>query len=222
MIKVIKFNQNNIYFFGCLHYGHDKSFIYQKRGFSSIQEHDKVLTERWNNKITNNDIIFLLGDTMFGKSGKQGFLDLINSLNGKEYFIMPGNHHAGLNDLFKDIINCKDNVNSSRLDYVGRLTYNINLDKIIYLIPNYYEAIINGQFIVLSHYPILCHNQYKHGSFMLHSHVHGNLKDSLPTGRKGKILDCGPESIKEPLSLHEISQIMEEKPVWGESHHIKI
>lgn len=218
MFKPIKFDSENIYFFGCFHGHHNKDFIYEKRGFSSIQEHDKVLMERWNNKITNNDTAFLLGDTMFGNGGMLGFLDLLANLNAKELYLMPGNHHSGFNALFEDVIAKGNNT----LDIYGRITANYLQNKVLYLIPNYYEILVKNQLIVLSHYPIICHNRHARGSFMICSHVHGNLVDFLPSGKKGKTLDVGPESVKEPMSFSEVSKIMEEKPVWGESHHTKI
>ena len=36
-----------------LHLQHDKPFIYEARGFSSIQEHDEAIIKNWNKKHRN-------------------------------------------------------------------------------------------------------------------------------------------------------------------------
>lgn len=151
---------------------------------------------------------------MFGYGGKEGFLDLFNSLNGAVFYCLPGNHHSGLNQLHQFIL-----LNKGGIDEFGRLSYQLNEEKKIYIVPNYFEIIICGQFIVLSHYPIRCHNKNNKFSWMLCSHVHGNVPDLLPTGNTGLILDCGIESLGGPTSFSDIRKIMNKKKVLIEDHH---
>lgn len=54
------------YFSSDLHLNHDKAFIYEACGFSSIQEHDETIIERFNSIVTERDDLYLLGDLMLG------------------------------------------------------------------------------------------------------------------------------------------------------------
>ena len=52
------------YFASDFHMGHNKPFIYEKRGFSSIEEHDaSILSEV--SKLTAKDTLYYLGDFTF-------------------------------------------------------------------------------------------------------------------------------------------------------------
>ena len=55
-----------IYFTSDLHFNHNKNFIYESRGFKSIEEHDKEIIKNWNNIIKDNDDVYILGDLMLG------------------------------------------------------------------------------------------------------------------------------------------------------------
>ena len=50
------------YFTSDLHIGHDKSFIWQARGFNSIEEHDTQILLRWNATVSPEDTVYILGD----------------------------------------------------------------------------------------------------------------------------------------------------------------
>lgn len=78
-----------IYFSSDLHCGHDRSFIYGPRGFSSIQEHDEAIIERWNSIVTAEDEVYILGDLML-KDNEHG-IECLKRLNGTKYFVR-GNH----------------------------------------------------------------------------------------------------------------------------------
>lgn len=71
------------------HFGHDREFIYKKRGFSNIQEHDNTIIENWNKVVSPNDTVFHLGDVMLGDYVYG--LDCLKKLNGNIY-IIRGNH----------------------------------------------------------------------------------------------------------------------------------
>lgn len=74
------------------HFGHNKPFIYEARGFNSIQEHDEIVIQRYNEVVQPQDIVYCLGDCMLGKDYEYG-LDCIKQLNGQIY-IIRGNHDS--------------------------------------------------------------------------------------------------------------------------------
>lgn len=78
-----------IYFTSDLHFCHNKSFLYEPRGFNSIEEHDETVIKNWNNIITPDDEIYLLGDIMLGDNERG--IECLRRLNGKIHIIL-GNH----------------------------------------------------------------------------------------------------------------------------------
>lgn len=77
-----------IYVTSDLHFGHDREFIWKARGFTSIQEMNEAYVSKWNEKITDEDDIYVLGDLMLGSTEN---IDFIKQLNGKIH-IAFGNH----------------------------------------------------------------------------------------------------------------------------------
>ena len=67
---------------------HDREFIWKVRGFTSIQEMNEAYVSRWNEKITNEDDVYVLGDLMLGSVEN---IDFIKRLNGKIHIVF-GNH----------------------------------------------------------------------------------------------------------------------------------
>lgn len=80
---------SNIYFSSDLHFCHNRGFLYEPRGFSSIEEHDAIIIENWNKVVKPKDTVYLLGDIMLNDN-KRG-IEKLNQLNGAIYYIR-GNH----------------------------------------------------------------------------------------------------------------------------------
>ena len=74
-----------------LHLFHDRPFVWQARGFSSVEEMNKAIVEKWNSVVGENDVVYLLGDLMLDKRKEKEALDLLASLKG-EIHIIRGNH----------------------------------------------------------------------------------------------------------------------------------
>lgn len=78
-----------VYFTSDLHFCHDKDFVWQVRGFESIDEMNAEIIRKWNEVITADDYIYVLGDLTLGNI-EEG-LKLIAQLNGNLH-IIRGNH----------------------------------------------------------------------------------------------------------------------------------
>lgn len=78
-----------IYVTSDLHFGHNKPFIYEPRGFSSVDEMNNTIVENWNSIINWNDDVYILGDLMLNDN--ETGLKLLNQLNGRLHLIR-GNH----------------------------------------------------------------------------------------------------------------------------------
>ena len=81
------------------HFGHTNSWEKFKlpdgsplRPFTSTEEMDETMIERWNAKVKPGDTVYHLGDVVINKK----YLHLVNRLNGRKILIR-GNH-----DIFKD------------------------------------------------------------------------------------------------------------------------
>lgn len=201
---------NEVLFWGCLHYRHNPSWenpIWKMRGFNSSGEHDAAIIRRWNEKATHKTIGFLLGDVVFGQNAIQHLMLLLESMQFTKLYLMPGNHQAGWKQLFESV---DDNI------YVAQ-----HGGQVIF-VPNYLEAYINGQPIVMSHYPILSWNGQGKGSWMLFSHVHGSL-DKSEIGQmyisRGYAREVSVERAPSPLTYGEIHTEMRNKEWFSPDRH---
>jgi calcineurin-like phosphoesterase family protein len=191
---------DNICFWSDTHFGHRCDHwpvpLWQMRGFTSVEEHDATLIERWNNKTTEHTIAFHLGDFIFGYSAAERFKVIIERLNFNALYLMPGNHHSGWRTTFEETH--------------GNI-WDVAENKKVIFIPNYVEIVANGQPIVASHYPLASFNGQAKGSWMLHGHCHGNLHESEIGSLiyKTKTLDIGIEKAPTPLTLTELHSIFD-------------
>ena len=78
-----------IYFTSDLHLGHNRSFLYEPRGFDNITDHDAQIIKNWNMTVNDDDDIYVLGDIMLNDNinGRKCW----NQLRGNK-FIVLGNH----------------------------------------------------------------------------------------------------------------------------------
>lgn len=82
-----------IYFSSDLHLNHNKDFIYKPRGFSNIDSMNNTIIKNFNQTITYNDDLYLLGDIFLGDL--QSGIKLFRQLPGKIHLIW-GNHCTDL------------------------------------------------------------------------------------------------------------------------------
>jgi calcineurin-like phosphoesterase family protein len=81
----------NIFITSDLHFAHNRSFLYEPRGFTSIEEHDEKIIENWNATVRPQDTVYMLGDLMLNDNQKG--IECLNKLNGVKYLIR-GNHDS--------------------------------------------------------------------------------------------------------------------------------
>ena len=78
-----------IYVTSDLHFGHNKEFLFKPRGFDAIEEHDRTIIANWNSAVTENDVVYILGDLTLGDLDYG--ISCIRQLKGNFYIIL-GNH----------------------------------------------------------------------------------------------------------------------------------
>ena len=76
-----------------LHLFHNKDFIYEPRGFASIEAMNEAIERNWNDTVNNDVEVYILGDLMVGGkavSNEVG-MEVVRRLKGKKHIII-GNH----------------------------------------------------------------------------------------------------------------------------------
>lgn len=73
-----------------LHLNHYNIIQYCHRPFTSLNEMNTTIVERWNEVVNDNDMVYFLGDFCMGKPGTW-----LSRMNGNILFIR-GNHDRGL------------------------------------------------------------------------------------------------------------------------------
>lgn len=71
-----------------LHFGHKNILAFDNRPFFTVEEMDRTLIQKWNNRVEKNDEIYVLGDTFWYNDEAPRIL---SELKGRKYPIL-GNH----------------------------------------------------------------------------------------------------------------------------------
>lgn len=87
-----------------LHIGHKNALSFDNRPFWSVAEQNVEIIKRWNEAVTKNDDVYILGD--FAWKNDMG-LEVIQQLNGRKYLI-SGNHDKLNAALFREFEWVKD------------------------------------------------------------------------------------------------------------------
>ena len=80
---------NKIWITSDLHFGHQREFLYEPRGFTSIYDHDEEIIKNWNSVVDIDDDVYILGDIMLNDN--EYGIKLFKRLKGKIH-IIRGNH----------------------------------------------------------------------------------------------------------------------------------
>ena len=131
-----------------LHFGHVNimKFCPKTRMFNDVNHMNTEMTNQWNNLISPDDLVYILGDVSFMPAGDTRKLML--RLNGSKILI-EGNHDK-------------------------RALKDPHLRKCFKEIHPYLEIVYNKTYVCMFHYPISEWNGCHRGSVHFHGHCHGN------------------------------------------------
>jgi calcineurin-like phosphoesterase family protein len=87
-----------VHFTADLHFGHENivTLFEEKRPFASIEEHDEELVRRWNEAVSPDDEVYVVGDFSY-RCHPRRMKDLFERLRGTKHLIR-GNHDNGATD----------------------------------------------------------------------------------------------------------------------------
>ena len=137
------------YYISDLHLGHANVIRFDNRPFRDIDEMEAEIIRRWNERVTPQDTVYIIGDFCWKTSSN--WIPIVQKLKGRKVLIR-GNHdpkqiYGKLRKLFDDV-------------------------------KDYKEISDNGRRVSMCHFPILLYN-HSHSAniYMLCGHVH-NTKEN--------------------------------------------
>lgn len=138
-----------VFFTADTHFGHENVIRFDNRPFNSVEDMDREMIKRWNNKVDKGDIVYVLGD-MIWKSMTNNAEHLIKSLNG-QIILIKGNH--------------------------DRFIANAKAKKALAGIKDYDDIVVtlaDGSMrrCVLSHYFMPFYSAHQYKTILLHGHSH--------------------------------------------------
>ena len=136
------------------HYDHANCIAFDNRPFKTVVEMNEELIKRWNERVGEDDLVYVVGDMFWCKATEA--IEVMDELNGSKILI-KGNH-----------------------DRVKDATFAKKFDAIY----NYAEVEDCGQNIVLCHYPMPCFKNHHYGWYHFYGHVHSSFEYNMMEHQK--------------------------------------
>lgn len=140
-----------IFYTSDLHIGHANVIRFDNRPFKSVEEMDATLIKNWNETVSAEDTVYILGDFCWLTDTE--WANILSKLNGSKVLIR-GNH---------DIKNMSTNVKKHFQD-----------------VKDYKEISDNGRRVIMCHYPIPFYKKdYDANTYMLYGHLHVTIEEDF-------------------------------------------
>ena len=132
-----------------LHFGHDNVINFDHRPFSDVEEMDRALINFWNNKVQQDDHVYIIGDFCCRNERPEEWY--LRQLKGHKHLII-GNHDQNL------------------LKNEKAMSYLESADKMMLVKEEDLR-------FVLCHYPLATWYRKEYGSWHIYGHIHKNKDD---------------------------------------------
>ena len=162
------------YYTADLHIGHANIITYCDRPFHDVDAMDEAIVDMWNDTVTDDDEIWVLGDLALG--ARPGPMGLASLLRGRK-ILVPGNH---------DTCWKKKKVAAS----ANKIYYDAGFELVHQPDP----VTLAGQRVLRSHFPFLVPDSDQrypdfrpvdHGEWLLHGHIHNQWR------QRGRMINVG-------------------------------
>lgn len=152
-----------MYFTADTHFGHANIIKMCDRPYPDIGAMNAAMIAAWNNRIQQNDTVYIVGDMFFRCDDPERIL---KQLNGKKRLIV-GNHDSS---------------------WMGK----VNLNRYFLSVDHFLETSDGTRCITLCHYPLMTWKHEKR-TYMIHGHIHADTSsDFWPLiQRRENILNAG-------------------------------
>lgn len=154
-----------IYFTADNHFGHENIIRLCNRPWKTAEEMDEAMIALWNERVRNNDTVFILGDLCFRATNAENTL---SRLKGKKRLLV-GNHDGS---------------------WMKKVDLGKHFESVDYLLET-----SDGQHgLTLCHYPLLSWNHSKR-AYMIYGHIHTDTAlDFWPLIRvRDRMLNAGAD-----------------------------
>lgn len=139
------------YYISDTHFDHQKIITYDNRPFRSAEEMNYAMIENWNQRVTSEDHVYVLGDFHWGKATK--WVNVLKQLNGNIHLVR-GNH-----DL--------------------RMPIPTEVRKYFVDVSDYKEIEDGENHIVLCHFPMPVFKNMYYGWLHFYGHVHNGTENNI-------------------------------------------
>ena len=176
------------YYISDLHFGHKNVIKFDKRPFFSVDDMERTIIENWNNRVTNNDDVYILGDISW--YDLKGTIRVIKKLNGKLHLV-KGNHDVYCNEqeFRKLFVEIKDYIEIPNIRINGKTRKMTGINA--------------G--LVLCHYPIPCFKNNYRGWYHFHGHVHNSYDADVMDGAKEEL----SVHYKKPMNMYNVGCMLD-------------
>lgn len=177
------------------------------RSFNTIEEMNSTIIKSINSVVSKDDILYHLGDWSFG--GFENIWNLRKQIACENIIQINGNHdkffkkNTLIPNLKKDlgiIFETNELINDNNEVRVCDLFSEVHDGRL--------TRCINGQYIVMDHYPYEDWENSETGTWMLHGHLHHG-SDNNPISLKYKRFDVGWDG--KVYSFDELKSIMDKR-----------
>lgn len=172
------------YFTADTHFRHNNIIRFEDRPFLSLEDMEDTIAERWNNTVSDDDTIYIVGDFVFG--GYTRWVEVLEKLNGKKILI-EGNHD-----------NSKVTKRLLQEGYFQEL-HEVGI-----------KMKVQGYTLWLSHYPMEI--GIRPSKYSIHGHIHSlpsTLLNQVNVGVDSPHLKHVP--FGQPISLEQLVEILDER-----------
>ena len=147
----MKIPYNKIWFTSDLHFWHKNICKYCGRPYETVEQMNAGIIANWNELISDDDFVFILGD--LGFCGIEKLRDAISQLKGQIY-VIQGNHDSDKNlEKLKEEGFIKDYTKIQYITIIG-------------------DEECPEQELTLCHFPMIDWYNKEKGSWMVHGHQH--------------------------------------------------
>lgn len=189
------------------HFGHEKEFLWQPRGFTDWKEHAEAVIKNYNSLIKNGDEVYILGDCML-KNDDYG-IECLKRLNGHKYLAI-GNHDNEARIAKYQIANIFE-----KIEYGYRLRsgkYTIWLQHYPAMMGNYKDKA-----------PALCFAGHTHSPDEFQNMSFGVYNIALDAHKCCPIsLPAALNNIKEYRKTHPVEEYIDKTPYCASCAHYNI
>lgn len=178
-----------IYYISDTHFRDQAIFNKCKRPFKSLDEMESTIISKWNNKINDEDVVYVLGDIV--KDDDVSAIQIFNKLKGHKHLIVGNHDHLILEEIRKIKI----------FESVKFIDLIIDVDRKV----------------CICHYPLLDWMEFNRNGILVYGHIHNKTslngkayKDIKDYYSDKPAFNCGVDVTNyEPVTLDEMIKLKE-------------